>query len=128
MNGVPDLPEPWAAFLKQNLVLGKIVEVIDEDRLRIDLGSADGIEKGDVLAVQDRVDWRNPRYLRVQSVQERSCITTEADGEKQEQRLEAGRHVVMQRDLGSGKDKPSDGGTHRFLIAPDPSRPVPDRP
>src|SRR6202034_2878647 len=49
VDGIPELPEPWAAFLRENLVIGKIVEVMDPNGLKIDLGSADGIEKGDGL-------------------------------------------------------------------------------
>jgi hypothetical protein len=108
VDGIPELPETWAAFLRENLVIGKIVEVMDPNGLKIDLGSADGIEKGDLLAVQGR-DERGTRYVRVQSVQERSSIAAESSWENQENCLEVGRWVVMQRDLRRDESKASAG-------------------
>jgi hypothetical protein len=106
VDGIPELPEPWAAFLRENLVIGKIVEVMEPNGLKLDLGSADGIEKGDVLAAQGR-DKDGTRYVRVQSVQKRSSIAAESSWENQENRLEVGRCVVRQRDLRRDESKAS---------------------
>jgi hypothetical protein len=115
-DGIPELPEPWDAYLRENLVIGKIVEVTDNNRLKLDLGSADGIEKGDVLAVQGEGRWR-VRYIRVESVQDRSSTAAEMGGDEHDQPPEVGRYVVMQRDL-RRSEKPAPGGSQRSSDVP----------
>jgi hypothetical protein len=98
VDGIPELPEPWDAFLRENRVIGKVVDVMEKKRLRIDLGAADGVEIGDMLAVQRR-DERRARYVAVGSVQDRSSVAVEPYRDDHDEPLEVGRCVVMQRDL-----------------------------
>jgi hypothetical protein len=98
VDGIPELPEPWDAYLRENLVIGKVVEAMGGNRLRIDLGSADGIEIADVLAVQRR-DEARVRYVVAGSVQDRSSVAVELYRDDHNEPLEAGRSVVMQRDI-----------------------------
>jgi hypothetical protein len=83
----------WAAYVKQNLVTGKIIEVMDGGRVKIDAGKAKGIELGGVLAVQGRENYR-PRFLFVASVEDESCIAKEPEPEPVEPPLAVGRCVV----------------------------------
>jgi hypothetical protein len=127
VDGIPELPEPWDAFLRENLVIGKIVEVRDEQRVRIDLGSADGIEEGDVLAVQRR-DEKRVRYVCVGSVQDRSSAAVELYGDVHDEPLEVGRCVVMQRDLRRSEKPAPAKRSRRSSSAPAPSHTAPERP
>jgi hypothetical protein len=95
-DGIPELPAEWASFLRENLVIGKIVEVLEGDRVKIDLGSSDCIQKGSVLAVQGH-HRSNPRQVQVVSVQEHSCEASEPLRGESEPPLEVGRCVVMRR-------------------------------
>jgi hypothetical protein len=127
VDGIPELPEPWETFLRENLVIGKVVEVMDGNRLRIDLGWADGIETGDVLAVQGRSEWQT-RHVGVQSVQDHSSVAEETSWEHEKIPLEVGRYVVMKRDLGnSEKLGPTDGSRHSTSTSSS-SQPAPVRP
>jgi hypothetical protein len=96
VDGVPDLPEHWAMFLKQNLVIGRIVKIMEGGRVKIDLGSAKGIATGHVLAVQGR-DRNGPQRLLVVSVETETCIAEEVRMSSAGLPLEVGRYVVMQR-------------------------------
>ena len=82
-------------YLKQNLVIGKIVEVMDAGRVKIDAGKAKGIELGGVLAVQGRENYR-PRFLFVASVEDESCIAKEPEPEPAEPRLTIDGRIVEQ--------------------------------
>ncbi len=127
VDGIPELPEPWDAFLRQILVIGKVVNVMEKKRLRIDLGSADGIDIGDMLAVQCRYETR-VRYVAVGSVQDRSSVAVELYRDDHDEPLEVGRCVVMQRDLRrSEKPTPADGSRRSAAIHAS-SPPASDRP
>jgi hypothetical protein len=127
VDGIPDLPDRWADYLLENLVIGRVIEAAGGNRLRIDLGSADGIEVGDMLAVQPREE-RWTRYIRVESVQERTAIAAEADREDHDGPPEVGRTVVMRRDVRRGEKPEPAEGPRRSFGAPASSPPTTDRP
>ncbi len=97
VDGVPELPEKWAAYLRDNLVIGRIVEVTEGGHAKLDLGSADGIEKGNLMTVQGSGRYSH-RYVQIESVQERSSVGVDPRWQPTEPPLPAGRCVVMQRD------------------------------
>lgn len=99
VDGIPELPEHWATFLKQNLVIGRIVKIMEGGRVRIDLGSAQAIAAGHVLAVQGR-ERDGPQRLLVVSVENEVCIAEEARLGSAGPPLEVGRYVVIQRERG----------------------------
>jgi len=94
-DGVPDLPSPWAAYLRENLVIGTIVEV-KGGRVKVDVGSSDGLRVDGVLTVQGR--GRARRKLRVAAVDEHSCQAEEGDPGEFKNPLEVGWKVVAARE------------------------------
>ena len=50
VTGLPGLPEPWASYLRENIVLGTVLETSPDGRVRLDVGSAEGVHVGDVFA------------------------------------------------------------------------------
>jgi prepilin-type N-terminal cleavage/methylation domain-containing protein len=104
VSGKPDLPEPWATYLKKHLVIGTIVEVMKGYRAKIDLGTAQGIRVGTTVAVQGRESrWR--RELKVLSVNETACEVEEVDPDESGPRLTVGRNVVTAREVESNPDR-----------------------
>ena len=95
-DGIPELPKQWADYLDQHLVMGEIVEVMDDGRVRVDMGKAKGIEPESVLAVQGR-DRYGARRLVVVSIDDESCIAVDPDPERSSAPLEVGMHLVTQR-------------------------------
>ncbi len=93
VSEVPELPEQWATYLRQNLLTGKIIEVMDGGRVKIDVGKSKGIELGGVLALQGRENYR-PRFLFVVSVEDGSCIGKDPDLGSAEPPLSVGQRVV----------------------------------
>ncbi len=91
--GVPELPQQWADYLKQHLVLGKIVGIIDADRARVDVGKTSGIQPATVLVVRGR-DRYGPQRLFVESVEDDQCIVGLPDYTSSEIPLELGLSVV----------------------------------
>ncbi len=118
VGGLPDLPEKWAAFLGENLVIGQIVELMEEGRVKLDLGSNDGIQKGSILAVQGREDIE-PRRVKVLSTQERSCIAVEPLWDPSDKLLVVGRNVVMPIKIGRASTSPS-AQLRRYIQSLDP--------
>ncbi|APW61578.1 hypothetical protein [Paludisphaera borealis] len=98
VDGVPELPEPWAAYLRESAVFGAIVEATEGGRVRGDVGSADGLRIGSVLTVQGRGDRYRSRKLRVVAVDEHSCRAEEGDPGEFKNPLEAGWKVVAARE------------------------------
>ena len=98
VDGIPEMPEQWAAYLQENLVIGKVIAVQNGGRVKIDLGSAKGIEVGNVLAVQGR-DRYGPQRLFVVTVETETCIAEESKLGSTQTPLEVGKCVVMQRDV-----------------------------
>jgi hypothetical protein len=92
-NGIPDLPERWVNYLGEHLRIGKITEVTEGGRARVDLGTAKGIHKGSVLTVQGSSRYHH-RNLRVVSVEEDSCLAEESFPGQFDQPLETGWGVV----------------------------------
>jgi hypothetical protein len=98
VDGLPELPEEWAAYLRDHLVIGRIVEASEGGHARLDLGSADGIEKGDMMTVQGSGRF-NHRRVKVESIQQRSSVVVDPNWQPKEPILPAGRCVVMRRDF-----------------------------
>ena len=98
VDGIPEMPEQWATYLQENLVIGKVIAVLEGGRLKIDLGSAKGIEVGNVLAVQGRERY-GPQRLFVVTVEIETCIAEEPKLGSTGAPLGVGRCVVMQRDI-----------------------------
>jgi hypothetical protein len=107
VDGVPELPAKWAVYLRENLVIGKIVEVMEGGRVKLDLGSTDGIQQGSILVVQGR-DQVFPRRLEVVSHHEKSSLAVEPEPTRRESDppLQVGRNVVMARILGRESTSP----------------------
>lgn len=94
--GIPELPERWASYLRSNLLIGTIVEVVEGGRAKVDVGSADGIRVGSILVVQGR-DLLS-RQLRAVSVNEGSCEVEEVYPGAAEKPVEPGWKVVTARE------------------------------
>ncbi len=94
--GVPELPEPWAAYLRENLVIGTIVDVMDDGRAKLDVGSADGVHPESDLRVQGRSDptWQ----LKLVAVNERSCLIEKVYAGDAKEPLKPGWKVVAARE------------------------------
>jgi hypothetical protein len=95
VTGIPELPDQWASYLKQNLVIGTITQVIEEGCVKMDAGKAIGIELGGVLAVQGRERY-GPQRLFVVSVEDECCIAKEPDLGPSGPPLSVGQRVVAQ--------------------------------
>jgi hypothetical protein len=52
-DGLPGLPARWKPFLLKAPLRGKVVEVLDRDHARINLGSEDGLREGMMLFVEE---------------------------------------------------------------------------
>jgi hypothetical protein len=98
VDGVPTLPEPWAAYLRKNLVLGKIVEATRDDFVTISLGSTQGIQIGDIVAVR-AADGSRTKLVQVSSVADETCIA-EDEPRPGEARIEVGDIVTARRSQG----------------------------
>lgn len=96
VEGTPDLPERWAAYLRSKLVLGTIVDVMKNGRARVNVGSKDGISVESILAVQGR-DHFTSHNLRVISVNQGSCEAEEPYPGEYEKPLEVGWKVVAEK-------------------------------
>jgi hypothetical protein len=95
VSGIPELPDQWASYLKQNLMTGEIVEAMEGGCVKIDAGKAKGIHIGGVLTVQGREQY-GPQRLFVVSVEDESCIAKKPGLGHAEPPLTVGRHVVAQ--------------------------------
>ena len=96
-DGIPDLPEKWASYLRERLIVGKIVAV-EKSRVRIDLGAKDGLREGDILNVQGRDQFRC-RKLQVATVEEdiSTSVDMDHDSREFEHPSEVGRGVVIEK-------------------------------
>jgi hypothetical protein len=68
--GLPGVPKEWISKLLASPLTGKVVEVLDRGRARVDLGTKDGAWKGMRL----RADGEATRYIYVDDVQLTSCV------------------------------------------------------
>ncbi|MGE3822186.1 MAG: hypothetical protein AB7I30_22460 [Isosphaeraceae bacterium] len=94
--GTPELPERWANYLRDNLVIGTVIEVVERGRAKVDVGSAEGVQVGSILTVQGH-DRRSGK-LRAVSVNDDSCEVEEVYPGEFEQPAELGWKVVMARE------------------------------
>jgi hypothetical protein len=98
-EGRPVLPERWAAYLRENLAIGRITEVTDAGLLRVSFGAAGGIQEGAILKV--RPDRRHDdRWLRVVSIQDGCCTARECSTYVGDEPLKPGREVIAARVIG----------------------------
>jgi hypothetical protein len=88
--GFPKLPPEWMPYLLTKPVRGKILEVMEDRRARVDLGSKNGIRLGMELCVPG--PWPG-RLYKVISVEPNSCVVGPAGWWSQEE-LEPGRMVT----------------------------------
>jgi hypothetical protein len=98
VDGLPELPAKWQAYLRENLIIGRIVAVSDGGRVRLDLGSVDGIAVGDLMTVQGSAGFSH-RYVRIELIEERSSSGVDPQWKPSQPPLLAGGCVVMQRDI-----------------------------
>lgn len=96
--GVPELPGEWAAYLRENLVIGTIIGVTSQGRARIDVGSSAGIRVGSPLTIQGRGRF-GPRYLKVVAVDVASCEAEDSWPGEADESIKAGWKVVATREL-----------------------------
>jgi hypothetical protein len=101
VTGVPELPPEWSERLRQRLVLGTVVEMLDGGRARIDRGSADGIVTGTKLTIQRRDRYHDNRKLKIVAVEPRSCTVQHFCHNDFEVPLELGCKVLAERDAQS---------------------------
>jgi hypothetical protein len=96
--GLPDAPASWMNDLRQNLLIGRVLEVsaiglAKIGRARVDLGAEQGVREGDFLTVQRRGDARH-RLFRVVSVDSGSCLADECYPASSGPLAEVGQTVV----------------------------------
>ena len=96
VGGMPELPEPWATFLRKNAVIGKIVEVRERGRVKVDVGSANGINAECTIAVQGR-DHLSTRQLTFVAINEQSSLADELYRDDHEKPLAVGDKLVVAR-------------------------------
>jgi hypothetical protein len=71
-EGLPSVPKDWAPLILQKPVQGKIIEIVADDRARVDLGAESGVWKGMTLLV----DATGHPGGTVMEVGPRTCIVT----------------------------------------------------
>lgn len=97
VTGVPSLPQPWASYLDQHLVLGKVVAVVDDFTARLDIGTYQGLQVDDVLVFRDSGQLAS-RVI-VTAVEPRSCLVRGESPVQKETSLTVGRIVVGRRNV-----------------------------
>jgi len=95
-DGLPELPERWASHLRESVTIGKIREVTKPGLVRVDIGSACGIEVGSTLTLRGSRRFHF-RRLSVISAENGSCMAQECDPEINEEPLIPGREVIAER-------------------------------
>jgi hypothetical protein len=98
VGGVPELPEPWATFLRKSAVIGTVVEVRERGRVKVDVGSADGMSAECIITVQGR-EHGSTRHLRIVAVNERTSLAEQVYPGASEKPLAVGDCVVVAREL-----------------------------
>ena len=83
-------------YLRDNLLVGTIIQVAESGRAKVDVGSAEGVHVGSILTVQghDRLS----RKLRAVSVNDDSCEVEEVYPSEFEKPVEPGSKVVTARE------------------------------
>jgi hypothetical protein len=102
VGGMPELPEPWATFLRKNAVFGTIVEVRERGRVKIDVGSADGMSAESILTVQGR-EHRSGRHLTLVAVNERTSLVEDVYPGQSEKPLAVGDNIVVAKETLDGR-------------------------
>ena len=96
-GGVPELPEPWATSLRKNAAFGAVVEVRERGRVKVDVGSADGIGAECIITVQGR-EHLSTRQLRIVAINERTSLADDVYPDESEKPLAVGDTVVVARE------------------------------
>jgi hypothetical protein len=94
--GIPELPAQWAKYLRDNIVIARIIEVTDEGLLKIDAGKSKGVPTDGVLVVQGR-DRRGPSRLFVISVADETSLAQLSDLSPHAPPLAVGQYVALQK-------------------------------
>jgi hypothetical protein len=100
VSGVPELPEEWAAYLRENLVIGAITDVTATGRARADVGSEDGVRVGSILTARRReglVD-SSEREFRTVLVNTNSCEIEPLYPEPRKRPIEPGWELIAKRE------------------------------
>ena len=100
-DGLPDTPVGWPNDLREDLLVGRVLEVsavglAKIGRVRVDLGAEQGMIPGDIVTVQRRGSSMDRRF-RVASVETGSCVADECYPGGADHPLEAGQMVVASR-------------------------------
>ena len=72
ITGLPVLPEPWGSYLRENIVLGTVIEASPDSRVMLDVGLAEGVNVGDIFAFPSD-SWRGPWQWIVVFASDVSC-------------------------------------------------------
>ncbi len=97
VGGVPELPEPWATFLRKNAVIGTVVEVRERGRVKVDVGSADGVSAESIITIQGR-EHLLTRHLRIVAVNERTSLAEDVYPDEREKPLAVGDNIVVAKE------------------------------
>jgi hypothetical protein len=92
-EGFPEIPSPWLAYLKARLTFGKMIEVDGASRVKIALGSKQGLKVGEMLRIQGEYS----AWLRVTAVEGDSCLAESLDSHANPDVLKPGRSVIFDR-------------------------------
>ena len=95
VSGIPELPEPWMSYLRDNRLIATNVEALQGGRARLDVGSAQGIRVGHILEVQGH-SYR--QALRVDAVTEHSCEVVEDHPDEAGKPIESRWQAVVLRE------------------------------
>jgi hypothetical protein len=97
VGGVPELPEPWATVLRKNAAFGTVVEMRERGRVKVDVGSADGISAECIITLQGK-EHRSTRHLRIVAVNDRTSLAEDVYPGESEKPLALGDKVVVARE------------------------------
>ena len=96
VTGIPELPERWDNYLRDNLLMGTIVEGTERGRAKADIGAQNGVEVGSILSVLGHT--HPTRKLKAVVVSDHSCELEDVDPHAFKKPVESGCGVVMVRE------------------------------
>jgi hypothetical protein len=73
VKGLPDVPKDWLPLLLKKPVHGKVIEVLEGRRARIDLGAESGVWKG-MSFIVDTKNRNEDIFLKVTEVGDKTCV------------------------------------------------------
>lgn len=96
-TGAPELPEPWAKYLRDEIILGSIVAVTNDGLMTIDAGASEGLRIGGSFAVQSSARDTTPIRLQVTAVSDHACQAIVETPDASHKQLAPGMKVVASR-------------------------------